>query len=113
KEKELIGFYITGHTLNDYVDIFAAKNYRTIASLGELDDRAQCRAASAITQIDKKFTRKEGKPFAIVWIEDLTATLEVVVWNDVYVKVSDALGPGRVVEIEGTVDVRGDSLRAT
>jgi len=112
-EKELLGFYVTGHPLNAYVDLFAAKNYRTIASLGELDDRAQFRAAGAITQIDKKFTRKEGKPFAIVWIEDLTATLEVVVWNDVYVKVSEALGPGRVVEIEGTVDARGDSLRAT
>ena len=112
-EKELLGFYVTGHPLNAYVDLFAAKNYRTIASLGELDDRAQFRAAGAIAQIDKKFTRKEGKPFAIVWIEDLTATLEVVVWNDVYVKVSDALGPGRVVEIEGTVDARGDSLRAT
>ena len=37
----------------------------------------------------------------------------MVVWNDVYVKVSEALGPGRVVEIEGTVDARGDSLRAT
>src|SRR5438128_5679843 len=112
-EKELLGFYVTGHPLDAYLDLFAARNYRTIASLGELDDRAQFRAAGAITQIDKKFTRKEGKPFAIVWIEDLTATLEVVVWNDVYVKVSEALGPGRVVEIEGTVDARGDSLRAT
>jgi DNA polymerase-3 subunit alpha len=112
-EKELLGFYVTGHPLDAYADLFATKNYRTIASLGELDDRAQFRAAGAIAQIDKKFTRKEGKPFAIVWIEDLTATLEVVVWNDVYVKVSDALAPGRVVEIQGTVDARGDSLRAT
>src|SRR5438876_9355533 len=112
-EKELLGFYVTGHPLDAYADLFAAENYRTIASLGELNDRAQFRAAGAITQVDKKFTRKEGKPFAIVWIEDLSATLEVVIWNDVYVKVSGALGPGRVVEIEGTVDVRGDSLRAT
>jgi DNA polymerase-3 subunit alpha len=112
-EKELLGFYVTGHPLDAYADLFATKNYRTVASLGELDDRASFRVAGAIAQIDKKFTRKEGKPFAIVWIEDLTATLEVVVWNDVYVKVSGALAPGRVVEIEGTVDARGDSLRAT
>jgi DNA polymerase-3 subunit alpha len=112
-EKELLGFYVTGHPLDAYADLFATKNYRTIASLGELDDRAPFRVAGAIAQIDKKFTRKEGKPFAIVWIEDLTATLEVVVWNDVYVKVSDALAPGRVVEIQGTIDARGDSLRAT
>jgi DNA polymerase-3 subunit alpha len=112
-EKELLGFYVTGHPLDAYADFFAAKNYRTIASLDELDDRAQFRTAGAIAQVDKKFTRKEGKPFAIVWIEDLTATLEVVVWNDVYVKVSDVLAPGRVVEIEGTLDTRGDSLRGT
>jgi len=112
-EKELLGFYVTGHPLDAYADLFATKNYRTIASLGELDDRAPFRVVGAIAQIDKKFTRKEGKPFAIVWIEDLTATLEVVVWNDVYVKVSDALAPGRVVEIQGTIDARGDSLRAT
>jgi DNA polymerase-3 subunit alpha len=112
-EKELLGFYVSGHPLDAYVDLFAARNYPPIASLGELDDRAQFKAGGAIVQIDKKFTRREGKPFAVVWIEDLTGTLEVVIWNDVYVKVSDALATGRVVEIQATIDTRGDSLRAT
>jgi len=49
-----------------------------LLSLGELDDRSQFKTAGAIAQIDKKFTRKEGKPFAVVWIEDLSGTLEVV-----------------------------------
>jgi DNA polymerase III alpha subunit len=49
----------------------------------------------------------------VVWIEDLTGTLEVVVWNDVYVAVSEILVPGRVIEIRGTIDTRADSLRAT
>jgi DNA polymerase-3 subunit alpha len=84
-----------------------------IASLGELADRATFKIAGALVQIDKKFTRKEGKPFAVVWIEDLTGTLEVVVWNDVYVQISDPLIAGRVVEVRGTIDTRGDSLRAT
>ena len=112
-EKELLGFYVTGHPLDAYAEVIASGKYQTIASLTELSDHATFRVAGAITQVDKKFTRKEGKPFAIVWIEDLTATLEVVVWNDVYVKVSDVLVPGRVVEIEGTLDTRGDSLRGT
>ena len=46
-------------------------------------------------------------------MEDLSGTIEVVIWNDIYVKVSDALALGRVVEIQGTVDTRGDSVRAT
>jgi DNA polymerase-3 subunit alpha len=112
-EKELLGFYVSGHPLDAYVDLFAAKNYQSIASLGDLEDRAQFRTAGAIAQVDKKFTRKEGKPFAVVWIEDLTGTIEVVVWNDVYVTISEILVPGRVVEIRGTVDTRADALRAT
>src|SRR5881409_3264756 len=112
-EKELLGFYVSGHPLDAYADVFAAKNYRSIASLGELNDRASFKIAGAIVQVEKKFTRRDGKPFAVIWLEDLTNTLEVVVWNDVYLKVSDALVAGRVVEIKGTLDKRDEVVRAT
>ena len=112
-EKELLGFYVSGHPLDAYADLFAGKNYQPISSLGELEDRSQFRIAGAIANAEKKFTRKEGKPFAVIWIEDRTGTLEVVVWNDVYVTVSEILVPGKVVELRGTIDTRGDSLRAT
>ncbi len=112
-EKELLGFYVSGHPLDAYVDLFAIKKYRSIASLGELDDRALFKIAGAIVEVERKFTRREGKPFAVVWVEDLTDMLEVVVWNEVYMKISDALVAGRVVEIKGTLDKRDDALRGT
>jgi DNA polymerase-3 subunit alpha len=112
-EKELLGFYVSGHPLDAYVDLFATKNYRSIASLSELDDRALFKIAGAIVEVERKFTRREGKPFAVVWVEDLTDMLEVVVWNEVYMKISDALVAGRVVEIKGTLDKRDDALRGT
>src|SRR5262249_28483118 len=92
-EKELLGFYVSGHPLDAYADVFAAKNYRSIASLGELEDRAQFKIAGAVAEVEKKFTRKEGKPFAVIWVEDLMDMLEVVVWNEVYLKISDLLVP--------------------
>jgi DNA polymerase-3 subunit alpha len=112
-EKELLGFYVSGHPLDAYADVFAARNYRPIASLGELNDRAQFKIAGAIVEVEKKFTRKEGKPFAVVWLEDLMDVLEVVVWNEVYLKVSDVLVPGRVVELKATLDKRDEMFRAT
>jgi DNA polymerase-3 subunit alpha len=112
-EKELLGFYVSGHPLDAYAEVIAAKNYRSINSLGELDDRAPFKIAGAIVQVEKKFTRKEGKPFAVVWVEDLTDMLEVVVWNEVYLKISDSLAAGRVIEIRGTLDKREEVLRAT
>src|SRR5262249_35832657 len=112
-EKELLGFYVSGHPLDACADVLAAKNYRSIASLGELDDRAQFKIAGAIVEAEKKFTKKDGRPFAVVWVEDLVDVLEVVVWNELYLKVSDVLVPGRVVELKATLDKRDEMLRAT
>jgi DNA polymerase III subunit alpha len=112
-EKELLGFYVSGHPLDAYAAVFAAKKYRSVASLGELDDRAQFKIAGAIVEVEKKFTKKEGKPFAVVWLEDLMNVLEVVVWNEVYLKVSDVLVPGCVVELKATLDRRDEMVRAT
>ena len=112
-EKELLGFYVSGHPLDAYADLLAAKNYRSIASLGELEDRVQFKIAGAIVEVEKKFTKKDGKPFAVVRLEDLLDILEVVVWNELYLKVSDVLVPGRVVELKGTLDRRDEMLRAT
>jgi len=49
----------------------------------------------------------------LLWLEDLMDMLEVVVWNEVYLKVSDILVPGRVVEIESNTDRRDEMFRAT
>ncbi|MGI8889856.1 MAG: DNA polymerase III subunit alpha [Chthoniobacterales bacterium] len=112
-EKELLGFYVTGHPLDDYAGVLASGKYQNIVSLGELEDRASFAIAGAITQVDRKFTKKEGKPFAVVFLEDLTGVLEVVLWNEAYVPVALALEPGKVIAIRGTLDKRDDNVRAT
>jgi DNA polymerase-3 subunit alpha len=111
-EKELLGFYVTGHPLDAYAALLSDGKYQTIAALNELPDRASFRIGGAIVQVDKKFTKKEGKPFAVVLLEDLTATLEVVLWNEVYATVAEVLALGRVIAVKGTLDKRADALRA-
>src|ERR1700704_3815434 len=112
-EKELLGFYVTGHPLDAYVDLVARGNYQTIESLRALPDRSEFKIVGAIVQIERKFTRKEGKPFAVLWLEDLTGTIEVVVWNEAYAPVAEALVASRVIAVKGTIDRRDESLRAT
>src|SRR3989440_6804592 len=111
-EKELLGFYVTGHPLDAHAALLSEGKYQTIISLNELADRASFKIAGAIVQVDKKFTKKEGKPFAVVFLEDLPATLEVVLWNEVYTTVAEALALGRVIAVHGTLDRRDDALRA-
>ena len=112
-DKELLGFYVTGHPLDAFAQFLSTRNYQTIASLAESADRAAFKIAGAVVQIEKKFTRREGKPFAVIWLEDLTGTLEVVLWNEVYNEVATTLALGRVAVLKGTIDKRDDSVRAT
>src|SRR5207237_4460873 len=49
----------------------------------------------------------------VIWIEDLTGTLELVVWNELYLECGESLVPGNVVAIRGKLDLRDESLRAT
>ncbi len=111
-EKELLGFYVTGHPLDAFAQFLATRKYQTIASLAEMADRAPFKLAGALVQIEKKFTKREGKPFAVVWLEDLTGTLEVVLWNEVYNEVALTLAPGRVAVLKGTIEKRDDTVRA-
>ena len=91
--------------------VFAAKNYRSIASLGDLDDRAPFRIAGAIVQIEKKFTRKEGK--AIRGCLDRRPDGHAGscrVERGLPESLGAALAAGRVVEIKGTMDKREEVL---
>lgn len=110
-EKELLGFYVSGHPLNPYRTALESGRFTALNALGELEDRANFRAAGRLADVQKKFTKKEGKPFAVIILEDLTGSVEAMVWNDVFTKFAKLLEPGAVVSIAGRVDRRGEELR--
>ncbi len=110
-EKELLGFYVTGHPLDEYRAILESGKYTPVASLGDMDDKATVCVGGALTVVDKKFTKKDGKPFAICTLEDLTGPVEVMIWNETFSKVAQQLEKGRVVGITGRLDKREESPR--
>lgn len=112
-EKELLGFYVTGHPLNPYRAILANPKYTPIVGLGAMEDRTDFQAAGSLTEVVKKFTKKDGKPFAIIRLEDLTGSVEAMVWNDVFTKAGKHLEVGQIVGISGRVDKRGEELRVS
>ena len=110
-EKELLGFYVTGHPLDDYRPALESGKYVPIARLGEQEDKSTVSIAGALTAVDKKFTKKDSKPFAVVVIEDLTASLEVMIWSEAYTKAQNHLVLGNVVSITGRLDRREEAPR--
>lgn len=112
-EKELLGFYVTGHPLDVYRTKFEEMQLLSIGGLAELEDRATVDIGGIIAHVDKKFTKNGGKPFAILRIEDWDGAIEVRVWNETYEKVSGKLEAGRVVKITGKLGKSTESLQLT
>ncbi len=67
--------------------------------------------AGALISVEKKFTKKDSKPFAVVVLEDLTGSLEVMVWNETFTKAQTQLVQGSVVSITGRLDKREEAPR--
>jgi len=110
-EKELLGFYVTGHPLDEYRRELESGKYVPIHALGEADDRGTVQVAGSLTGVEKKFTKRESKPFAVCVLEDLTGSVEVLVWNETFVKYVRLLELGKVVSITARVDKREEAVR--
>lgn len=82
-EKEITGFYITGHPLDDYADII--RNFTPISELleGKLQDRKRVRLGGLLASARRTSTKK-GDTMCFAVLEDFTHSIEVVVFPKVF-----------------------------
>ena len=114
-EKELLGFYLSGHPLDDYaVDVKAFATHN-IAVLKETQDEIDTRVCGLVTKVEVRTTQKDKKPWARVTFEDLTGSIEVLVFPDTYTALPRPLNPGDVLVISGSLNRRDDqaAIRAS
>ncbi|MEI6715363.1 MAG: DNA polymerase III subunit alpha [Verrucomicrobiota bacterium] len=111
-EKELLGFYVTGHPLDRYRSLFTSGRYVPIANLAEQvevgEKNAMVTIAGALVSVDKKFSKKSGKPFAIVVLEDLTESVEIPIFGEAYASGALFIETGKLVMMNVKVDVRDE-----
>ncbi len=112
-EKELLGFYVTGHPLDEYRSALANPRYTPIAKLPEQEPKSTVTIGGALVSVEKKFTKKDSKPFAVVVLEDLSAQLEIMIWSEAYTRAQSQLVQGNVVAITGRLDLREEGPRVT
>ncbi len=103
-EKELLGFYISGHPLTPYADII--KNYclHNSKTAMELEDRSMTRIGGYVASIQQGFSKKSGKPYAMMTLEDLEGTFQVLVMNDNFDKFKHLLESNKALMVIGEVN---------
>ena len=101
REKEQLGFYVSGHPLEEYSDIIENYTSTSTQSLAENRIDSEVDVAGMITEVNNHTTKKR-EPMAVIELEDLEDTVKVVVFPDAY-KNAVELVEGKVVWIRGTV----------
>ena len=109
KERELIGFYLSGHPLDKYREdskLFASHTLSEDVLAG-LNDRETIRIIGIITAV-KRISDKKGRPMAFAQIEDLNGSAEVLIFSEVYDRHQGLIAPDTVVMLEGAISKRDE-----
>ena len=99
--------------MKEYAGLIEAYGTRTIASL--FDEENECKDGDKVSimgilaKVTKKLTRNETM-MAILQLQDLTGTIEVLLFSKTYEKFQSLLVEDKVVIIEGRLSIEKDSF---
>jgi len=101
-EKELLGFYVSGHPLDSYRGHFDSVRLTKIAAIEEIDTKEKpstIAIAGIMSQLEVRYSKKDNKPFATFKVEDFSGVQEMMCWNDKYEKIKEILANGAVLTL--------------
>ncbi len=90
KEKEVIGFFISGHPLERFRDEVELFGTRTTATLDEWSEH-QVSVAAVVTGVKRQISKKTGKEYARLVLEDFHGTAEAIVFPDTWAKLNQTI----------------------
>ena len=103
-EKEMLGFYVTGHPLEEYRDKVCELANADSASLADCEPNASVAMCGVLSGIQRKRNR-EGRPWAAATLEDLKGSTELLVFANQYEELGAYLVEDAPVLIRGQVRV--------
>jgi len=126
KEKEALGIYMSGHPLEPFKKLTETFNFnagmiKELAEsegeqvegeesvddvVSELQDGMVVNTGGIISAINKRFTKVGNKPMAILTIEDLYGSFEVMMFNKFYEQFKDTMAEDMIVSISGKLSIR-------
>ena len=112
QEHQAIGFYLSGHPLDDYMSALKRKGVETLAQVTLKAERGPCiakLAGSVSSRQERKSAR--GNRFAFVQLSDPTGLYEVTCFSEVLEAARDHLDAGCNVVLTVKAELEGDSLK--
>jgi DNA polymerase-3 subunit alpha len=110
-EKELLGFYISGHPMNAYAGLDDAINTVPEDQVRDLPDRGEFRLCGVATAITKKLSKKDNRPWAAFTLATKNVSLPMNMFSDAYEAYARNLVAEAPVLVQGNVLGGTDGVR--
>ncbi len=101
-EKEMLGFYVTGHPLDEQADKVGELSSHDTETVQELEKGAEVKLCGILTGVQRRRT-KEGKAWAAMVLEDRKGSLEAMVFNSQYERLLTSLVEDQAVLVRAQV----------
>ena len=104
-EKELAGLYFSGHPLKDYAHLHKAYSDTELYSIadGEITDRQNVNICGVLSQTNKRHL-KNGKVMFTATLSDFFGEIELVAFENNYLKYANSLTEASCVFVSATVN---------
>jgi len=102
-EKELLGFYVTGHPMNVYGGITEALDTYAVDDLLKQGDRVEFRLAGIVSNIVKRLSKKDNRPWAAFTLATKNASVALNLFADGYAAYGAILAENAPVLVLGNI----------
>lgn len=107
-EKEILGFYLSGHPLQHYqIEIKEFTDY-SIKNLNQAVEGQEVKLVCLLNSVKLTTTKKTNERMAILKVEDLENEAEAVIFPSLYENLAKYLQEGQVVLVKGKVSFRDE-----
>ncbi len=111
REKELLGFYLTGHPLEEYQTLLQELSCTPLGQFHKLDSGSVVRAAFIVETVAVKVGQKNQRKFAILTISDGVERFELPIWADLFEEKNESLTENQILYAVLVIDRDEDQVR--
>jgi DNA polymerase III subunit alpha len=111
KEKELLGFFLTGHPLDGHDEVLRRLSCIPLSQIESMMGEAVMRCAFIVETVQIRVASKTQRKFAILNISDGFERYELPIWSDLYEENSHLLRENQILCAVMHVDKKGGELK--
>ncbi|MFM8471078.1 MAG: DNA polymerase III subunit alpha, partial [Limisphaerales bacterium] len=107
-EKEQLGIYVTGQPLTPLAPLLEKYCLHNSTTAKTLPARGMTRIGGMVSTVQQGMSKKNGKAYAMVTLEDLEGTFSMLLFNENYDKFRELLVPQKALLVIGEVNNEED-----